>query len=338
MTKLHKNVKLFAGTTETAPLLLIVVNKLIAHNQNLQFEGFTSYDNVTTGFIIFDGVDQVATIEYGNHMGKANANGDCDPAFAIGSSKVQKERGVRNKQITTDIGAAVRLTKKLMAKPDTNKIVSDLVHTIFNKIDRLADRAESSVRHAINLDYNGMALMIGGILRETEGGLVGAEQVTVQDMIDANVMRIENDIVTKYEINRKFSKIRLDCFNAVHTGIGAFVTRLRGDGVRVAETTTQWEGQVPDGCNVIARMIVSHSPPKGAVSQSSNALSVAAKVSDYMTLDSAPDWVQEKIATLTIAEADYAIPNIGIKVQSDKNVDLFFIYRKQFVENESHEV
>lgn len=334
MARLHRNIKLHQGTTSVTAMLEVAVNKLLAFNNNFQFEGFTAQDTVTTGFIIFDGVDQVGTIEYGNHQGKANAAGECEPAFAVGSPNVKKERGNRGKIITTDVGAAVRHAKKLMSKPDIKEIVESIAVPVYRRIDSLTDRHTHKVSACWNLNSHIFASWLAANLEleidhNGEGKVVGLEKLNFADIPKEAQFTIDTEIFAAYYRRTTLLAMKEDAEKAVADGRGAYAIRLRGDGVRVVCMENRNETDpAPEGAATIGTVRLSYGV---------HVSNVFATMTDYPNLELAPNWVKEKVATLTLAEVDHAIPNIGIKVQSDKNVDMFFIYRKQVVEDETHE-
>jgi len=328
-------IKLARNTNRMHPMLDLAVNKLLKQNSDFIFEsdnGTTEYGSelVTDGFKIFDGVDFVGTIDYGRQYGKANAEGHVDPAFGIGSPNVNKRRGNRSKIITTDLNAAVRHAKKLMFKPSIDKMLIETLNSLYRKIDSATDSAEHVMQRCVSIKSHGLAEWLAETLTFEDNKIVGLDKLTFADIPKALNFSVAEEL---FPAARKFSilqKVRKDFTEAVGNGDAAFAIKLRNGGIRLFETILQKEGEkIPDGTSLIPVVRFAYS--------NITKHNVCANMTDYHNLESAPDWIKEKIATLTLAETDHAIPNIGIKVQSSDENYLFFIYRKQFVENETSE-
>lgn len=334
-----KYVRLFPNTTKVDPMLMLAVNKLVSFNKGFQFEGVSAINNdYTNGFTIFDGVDKVGTIEFGNHQTKADANGNCAPAFAVGSPRVQKERGNRTKVITGDLGAAVRHAKKLLAKPDVAPQADSIVENLHSRMQRVLSDIDYRLRNALSIDTNQFAHWLASNLVEDDGPLMGREKLKLSDIPTA-IFSVGTDIFGYKHRFEVLEQMLIDSYQCLADGRGVFVKRLRGDGIRVFEFEQRAPNDpVPEG-KAVTTYHVGYSAPKSVsfTGLSNSRIHCNVTMTDYPSIDAAPNWIKEKISTLTLAECDHAIPNIGVKVQGDKTVDMFFIYRKQFLEDEANE-
>ncbi|NBW12329.1 MAG: hypothetical protein EBR82_30290 [Caulobacteraceae bacterium] len=328
-------IKLARNTNRMHPMLDLAVNKLMKQNSTFTFESAGSTieyggEIVTNGFDIFDGVDFIGTIEYANHNGKTNSEGQSDPAFGIGSPNVNKRRGNRNKIITTDLNAAVRHAKRLMCKPSVDKILNETIDKLYRRIDTLTDQAEREMQRCVRMREQELAIWFSEVLTFENNKVVGLEKLTFADIPKSMNFQISEELFSTANVFKARRKIKNEIPNALGDGSAAFAIRLRNGGIRLFETILQKEGEkIPDGTSLIPVIRFAYS--------NITKHNVCANMTDFANLEDAPDWVKEKIATLTLAETDHAIPNIGVKVQSSDDSYLFFIYRKQFVENETSE-
>lgn len=322
----QNNVTLIAGTSKVDPILEMAVNKLLAYNPDLQFEGATRYDDMTNGFYIYEGVDKVGSLEYGNHEGKANSQGNCERAFAIGSPKVHKTRGIRSKIITTDMGAAIRQAKKLLSKPEPTDIARRIVDTVINRLGGVASNLKYEFYGLCRINTNELWYYIAD--KVNSGGDPSA--IKLGDLPKGTFVHDEEKFLPAFHRYR----ITDDMFshvNAPDSDIGAYAFRLRNGGLRVV--TSKSHSGTDDGSlarSQIAKLYYRKYDKSGNATNQEYEVDIT----DYNTLEECPTWVREKVAALMIAEENYAIPNIGIRVQDDKDAMYFFLYREQVVADE----
>jgi hypothetical protein len=244
---------------------------------------------------VFDDVDPIGSVSYGRYEGKENKNGEKPEAFGIASRYVQKKRGTRDTVITVDPAAAVRHALKVFGKPSPVHIAAELANSVHSCIVSREYEWRYAMRELCSFNTEEMTIMF------VEHKMFGRE-ITLPKSLHFNEEKKPQ--YDTYMAGRQVMKAIADDRSRGIAPKGFAVQYLKDESIRVVDI--------------------------GAFKSLSRSKQDAADVSTYMTrwpsFNHMPEYLQNKIAVLKIAQVNEAVFNVGIRTAgSETEQHQFFI-------------
>ena len=244
---------------------------------------------------VFDDVDPIGSVSYGRFEGKENKNGEKPAAFGIASRHVKKKRGSRDTIITVDPAAAVRHALKSFGKPTPVAIATDIANSVISSVNARSYEWRYALREICSFDSDEIMVMF------IEHKMFG------KSLSLPSSFRYREDKKSQYDTymaGRQLLNALRDDIPRGYVPKGFAVQYLQDESIRVVDLS----------------VFKSHS--QSVISK--------AEVSTYMTrwpsFNHMPEYLQNKIAVLKIAQVNEAVFNVGIRTAgSETEQHQFFI-------------
>ena len=237
---------------------------------------------------VFDDVDPIGSVSYGRYEGKENKNGERPEAFGIASRYVQKKRGNRDTVITVDPAAAVRHALKVFGKPSPVHIAAELANSIHSCVMARDYEWRYIMRELCSYSTDEMTVMF------VEHKIFGREITLPKSLRFNEEKKSQYDT---YLAGRQIMKALADDRSRGVAPRGFAVQYLKDESIRVVDI--------------------------GAFKSLSFSKQDAADVSKYMTrwpsFNHMPEYLQNRVAILKVAQVNEPVFNVGIRVAGDES-------------------